>query len=375
MKPQLPLFVTLAMAANSFACDLPEEDIGFDESAIINGGGLGPTPEISFGLGLTEAGCTVTFLENNDGLTTRTCAAKSSKVTVGGITKRIRVVREVVDSSRNKSPEVVAINLNGRVKLAGNPFTRRADPTPVKDGERLDCFGFFGGKLTSGVFEVADGSGTHLNLKGRLGFNGPWAISKEDLGGFCARDGSFNVAAILIKETTNGIATAARTHDLSRGVADVLYAAEVAHNGAVRLLDAEYGDFLTARTVSPYGERLPQLAHRTSQAFILDRISNPPAGGFDWYRLVDVVSGECLTAPSPIPRAPTLVRIEPCDVSALDQMFFATSIYKNGRDHYSFHVANAGPNNRVLDAKSQVLQVLPSASVPSQQFTMQLTSY
>ena len=47
---------------------------------------------------------------------------------------------------------------------------------------------------------MADGSGTHLNLKGRLGFNGPWAISKEDLGGFCARDGSFNVAAILIKE-------------------------------------------------------------------------------------------------------------------------------------------------------------------------------
>ena len=75
-----------------------------DESAIINGGGLGPTPEISFGLGLTEAGCTVTFLENNVGLTTRTCAAKSSKVTVGGITKRIRVVREVVDSSAKQEP-------------------------------------------------------------------------------------------------------------------------------------------------------------------------------------------------------------------------------------------------------------------------------
>jgi hypothetical protein len=334
---------------------------GETEDAIIEGEGHTAAAPAAFGIGLTDGGCTMTFIAPNIALTTRDCEAISKQVDVGGSTGKFRTVHEVIDAQRNPS-SLLAVSMKKPVALAGNPFVRRADQTPVADGEIITCYGYTNGKLRSGGFEVGDSAGVFLSLAGRVTTTGYAKVGFEDIGGYCVRDGATDPVAILVSPTnSSGYASAVRLLDLDRGVRGAASLAEAVPNGAIRLADDTFSIAITAGlstdevTFDPLGS-----TDARQQAFYRQPIGSTGTA----VHLVDVATGECLT------RDGGDVKMKSCGNSG--QTFEEHYQIPNNTGFYGYEEHGS---QEAIDSSTSPMQTTPWSSAPEQQFLMGLTFF
>ncbi len=370
---ELSFLFAVVTVAGCVEVDDPELEL--DEASIVNGAARAPE---AFGVALVSSSCSATMITNDIALTTSGCGVTGNLVVVGTSRSKVRNVR-VPRRSTGDDAAIVAIQMQKPLALInGNglttsDFLRTVDTRPLKQGDSVSCRGFSGGRLRDGLFDVIDGSSdTLVKLRGRQAGGGNlWQVSKQDLGGFCARDGG-GIAAILTGETGIGdIAQAIPVHDLAGGLNDMEVARDASQDGvAIRLRDDKAQRFLTAM---PNTDRvMAQAAPSTDpgqrdQAFYLDKITNPFAQG-TWHRLVDARSGRCLT----VVNASFLTQ-QTCNTSSRDQMFFIGSTQVNGFDRYI--VFGTGGQADADGAPSVAMRSTPSsgAILGSQQFEMWLT--
>jgi len=361
-----PILFSLALVAPLAACEFEDPGVGESSQEIVNGHTRDPKV---FAVGVTDAGCTVTMMDHDFGFTSAKCAAASRMVSIAGSDQKIRVVRTMASkggSVRSIESQVVVVQLWRTLMPKFQRFIERAK---VRAGDTLDCIAYdSAGQLRGGSFDVMDLNNGNAYLRGRPSLNLlPYEVADEGVGGYCQRDGSYDIAAILIKPTANGVAEARLLHGWDSGLEDMRYASAVADKGvAVRLLDASKKRFLDAPLLG--GTRVVTTASPgTTQAFYLDEVRNPPGGGFDWYRLVDVATGQCQTV---IPNSPAVVAT-PCDPSNTDQMFY--SEYTSSTGQYRFH-GTGGVIDASGSGNSQVT-IAGASTAMTQQFKMWLTQY
>lgn len=168
-----------------------EQEVATAERQIVSGN---PRVDATFGGALVDAGttrCSGAFLAPDLLLTHARCF-EARTVSVGGLSYSVKLARRF----QHLSAEVVALQLRREVKPPLNP--RTITRTRVAVNERLSCFGFDSqGAFTSGEFTVSALSGDVIDLTGGFGFNGPFGVELSDDGGFCMRDGSIEIAAVL----------------------------------------------------------------------------------------------------------------------------------------------------------------------------------
>ncbi len=356
-------FMSLLLSATG-CVDQP--DVDEQHQAIING--LRADPK-TLAMGITDTGCTVTMMSHDFGFTSAKCASGAKTVSIGGDSQRIRVVRRLADAGgtmRSVDKDIVTVQL---WRTLAPKYGRGVDPQPLNIGDIVQCVAYDGTDLRSGLFEVSDSStSARLFLRGRPNPNNllDYEVAPSGVGGYCQRDGSFEIAAILTEETKSGVATAKVTRHLGGSLDDMLYAAAAADQGvAIRLRDARDGRFMDAPIWGVVTRVDGTNSPGTSHAFYLDDVRNPPGGGFDWYRLVDAATGQCQTA-----RTFDLVTL-PCDPRDRNQMFYSEYISSTG--HYRFHAVGG-----VLDAVSTGqarVDIKPAGSDLSQRWDMWLTRY
>ncbi|MEZ4439519.1 MAG: hypothetical protein R3B72_10540 [Polyangiaceae bacterium] len=339
------------------------ENLGDAELPIVDGEYHTATAPESFGLGLTDGNCTMTFLEANVAITTRDCANVSKRVDVGSSGSKFRTRHEVIDANRNAS-HLVAMTLKSPVKLAGKPFGRRVDPTPVAQGETITCYGYTGGKVRSGPFEVGDSAGTYLSLRGLWTTQGIAKVDFEDLGGYCVRDGAFDPVAILVSPTnSSGYASAARLLPLERGVRGAVKLGEAAPHGAIRLADASFKDVITAE-IGTADVTFASIGSTDDRRQAFYRVQLSGGGGTTAVELVDVATGECLT------RDGGRLEIQACGNAG--QTFEEHWQLVNGTGFYGYEEHGSG---EAMDMSTSPMLTTPWAATPEQQFLMGLTFF
>ena len=363
-----------AMVTVAGCVEVSDPELDLDEASIVNGAAR---PADAFGVARVSS-CSATMITNDIALTTLACGVPGNAVEVSPTSRsKVRNVR-VPRRSNGDDAAIVAIQLQKPIPLITSGgltttgFRRSVDPTPLKQGDSVSCVGFSSNTLTAGLFDVIDGSTDKLyRLRGRQAGGGHlWQVSKQDLGGFCARDGG-GIAAILTGETGIGdIAEAIAVHDLAGGLNDVEVARVASLGGvAIRLRDDKQQRFLTAvpntASVRAEAQASPDRGQR-DQAFYLDKISNPFAQG-TWHRMVDARSGRCLTSNG------SVLTQRSCDTTNRDQMFFIGYTQLNGFDRYS--VFGTGGQADADGAPSVAMRTNAPNTPPvrSQQFEMWLT--
>jgi len=358
-----PLFLSLLLSTAACGGD---DEIASSPSAIINGWSRDPR---TFPVGLSDASCSLSMIGPDVGFTSRDCAAKTKTVTLDGKSSSVRVQRDMVIGTagltRYVEGPIVAVQLQRSIsKHPGLGI----DKTPLASGEVVDCFGYSGGRLRSGSFRIGDISKGLYYLRGmRSGSGVPYEVSGEDVGGYCQRDGSYEIAGILVQETQHGVATLAPVDHLKSGHGDMLYAASAARQGiAVRILDEAGHQYLTARLGTLGLHTAGHYLDDRQQAFYLDEVTSPPAGGFDWYRLVDVATGQCATVTGGTPAVIQSV----CDAKLKNQMFLAEHSYLNGKEVYRFH-GSGGVIDRI--GGSVPVSINPASQAGTQWWNMWLT--
>ncbi len=354
-----PALIIVALCA---ACGgEAEEDVGVvgvETSAIINGR---TDDEKMMGVGYSSSGCSMTLLAPNIGLTPARCAPLSgSEVELAGTKVKSRVVRELVTDQQNRTthPELRVIQFRRELPVVGQPYSKGLDAKPLSVDERIVCRAYERpGRFRQGTFRVVDGSSdTEYYLTGVLGTGaGIPEVSPHGIGGYCERDGT--IAAILATATNNGIARAIAVHDVIPAVKDARYA-EVAsrHGAAVRLLDRSETNAVTAgpgTILSAMARRIRgRGADTRTQAFYLEPVSPSlaPNGQSGYQRLVDVSTGQCITA-----RVGHNLPLQPCERSRTEQMFYMDVRNDGTWDYYSF----SGPLGAIQDVGYAWLIVLP----------------
>jgi hypothetical protein len=343
-----------------------DDEIASSSSKIVNGWSRDPK---SFPVGLSDGSCSVSMIGSDVGFTSRDCAARSKTVTLDVMSSSVRVQRDMVvgtaGSTRHIEGPIVAVQL--RRSISKHPGLQ-IDKTPLRSGEVVDCFGYNGGQLRSGSFRVGDIVKGIYYLHGLPSRSGlPHEVSSQDVGGYCQRDGKFAIAGILVQETKQGVATLAPANHLMAGREDMLYAASAARQGvAVRILDEARRQYLTARLHTPGLLTSGRYSDDRQQAFYLDEVTNPPGGGFDWYRLVDVATGQCATVTGGTPA----VIQSPCDAKLKSQMFQAEYKYVNGKGIYRFH-GSGGVIDRI--GGSVPVSITKASQASTQWWNMWLT--
>jgi hypothetical protein len=284
-----PLLLTLmASACGAYS---PDDTSGI-ESEIVNGNGQNPVSQGVALIDVARPNCSGTMMDTDWMLTFSGCQ-DTGTVAVDTLSSKVRMRR----TGFALGGDVVAFQTSKRIMPAN--YARDVDTTPLSVGDQVTCVGYddtANPKLHSGSFEVADGSS---NTKYYLA---PVATSREvsflDLGGFCSRDGSTEIAAILTGPSVNGIATATPMHAARQAVKDLRRAASAARGGAAvrfRATTAMNTEFMTDELVLPPIVGIGPLSGiGAHQAFYLERVQTPPAGGSDWYRLVIPQDGRCV---------------------------------------------------------------------------------
>ena len=352
----------VTMAGLSTACGgettEPTGEVDTATSAIINGNG---DDEKAMGVGYSSAGCSVTLLAPNIGLTLRQCAnVNGSEVELAGTRAKSRVVRELVTDQQNREthPELRVVQLHRNLPVAGKPYSKGLDPTPLSVNERVFCRAYERrGRFRQGIFRVVDGSSdTEYYLTGVLGTGaGIPEVSPHGIGGYCERDGT--ITAILATATHSGVARAIPVHKLGPAVQDARYAEEASRHGvAVRLLDRSTSEAVTAGPGTVLAAMTPAITGRgadsRTQAFYLEPVSPSlaPNNQAGYRRLVDVSTGQCITA-----RVGHNLPLQPCERSRSEQMFYMDDRNDGTWDYYSF----TGPLGSILDVGHTWLIVMP----------------
>ena len=166
-------------------------------------------------------------------------------------------------------------------------------------------------------------------------------------------------AAILIKASAGGVATAARVHDLRRGAEAGNALNEAVLHGAIRLLDDSETSFITAQIGGRYATFDPAASDDQTQG--LYRVDL----GRGQVRWVDAKTGECLQADG------LGLQITTCDSASSQQRFNEQVTNLNGWDRYSY-INGVGA---ITDAGGGTLGLTPWTGDPSQQFRMWLAPY
>lgn len=283
MKPT-PIGCVL-LSSLLFACGGPVESTASTSQAITSGNARA---DDVFGAGLVDApgtACSSAFLAPDLVLTHARCLG-GTKVTVAGKTYDVELGRSV---SINK--ELATLQLKKQVPAT--VFNWTPTRTRVTSTDVLTCFGFDVSRvLTSGTFRVVDLSGEAIFLQGGSSFPGTFGVAPIDDGGFCIRDGSFEIVATLAAApAAPGAPRAVQVDTLGKGVNDLMAAVVQARSQwAITLVNDPNAASPAALTLSGTALiPLSRVARDPSQAFYLARGAAP-----DLVSLVNANTGLCV---------------------------------------------------------------------------------
>ncbi|MFT3712836.1 MAG: hypothetical protein QM817_34725 [Archangium sp.] len=261
-----------------------EEEVETRSDAIINGMGRN---EATFGGVLVEGAspCSGSLLAPDLVLTHARCA-NATQVRSAGVAIAVEISRVAPGSGG----ELVTLQL--RKKFPSTTFVWQLTRTRVVKDEVLSCFGFDGSRVFgSGTFRVIDVSGDVISLRGGpVGLGQAFDVGVSDDGGFCIRDGNFELAATLAQKGPG--ARAFQVTGLQSVFADLMNAIVQARSQfAITLVDDPNKvtpNVLTLDAVRGLTS-LPRVARDPRQGFYL-----APTGAPDEVRLVNANTGQCL---------------------------------------------------------------------------------
>jgi hypothetical protein len=288
------------------------------EQPIVNGN---VRTDTTFGGALVEAvgpngptTCSGAFVANDLVLTEARCSGATG-VFVSGLRSPVKLVRPTAH------PTVVAVQLR---KPVPGVTVLRVTMQRVTSGETLSCFGFDAQRtFTSGTFVVRDLSGDFLFLAGGMGFNGSFGVAGSDDGGFCLRDSTFELAAVLTRGTS-GAARAVQA-DLQAGwLADVLVAVAQARSRTSLSLVHDPNAPSPLTLTAPGRALQPALRQSGSlaQGFYLAPVV---AGRPEVVALVSAESGQCVVVSRGLLGFPGRAGLTRCNFASSAQWFVQTS--------------------------------------------------
>lgn len=316
MKRLVPL---LCLAACGPLEPMEAEDLASSTQPITN---ANPRSELTFGGALVElAGgdCSGAFVARDLVLTHVRCLA-SARVWVNGQKYSVKLARRVPFSA-----ELAALQLKQQVPVT---TVLSGSSTRVASGEALSCFGFDGSRrFGSGAFRVTDLSADTIYLRGGVAFGGSFGVERSDDGGFCTRDTTAEIVAVL---ASNGGPTprAVQVDQLASWLTNVMVAVGQSRSQA-SLTIVDNPNSVTPTVLAENNGALSlqrRVAQSPQQAFYFAPVM---PGRPELIALVSASTGTCVevrTLPTIPPFPPlTTARLARCNFTSSAQWFVQTS--------------------------------------------------
>lgn len=325
-------FIALLCLAACGPVEPMEADPSASTAQPIIGGNV--RSDVTYGGALVEsptATCSGGFVARDVVLTHRRCI-DATRVWVGGQKYAVRLGRAVPFNG-----ELAAVQL--RQLVPSTVAILQASTQQAVAGESLSCFGFDASRtFTSGVFQVTDVTADAFFMRGGVGFSGTFGIDTSDEGGFCIRDGSYELVGTLarVKGTTP---RAVHVAQLTAWLKNVMVAVEQSRS-QVSLTLVNDPNLVTplALTLDGTLKSSFRVAKSLKQAFYL---APAQAGRPEIVALVNADTGTCVSVPTGLPAA-TMAR---CSFTSASQRFVLTSrsnAYPSGMtDGYQLESMNA----------------------------------